>query len=190
MMQEVVNKIKEKKELSGLDDSVVEKVVQKKLKNISMKIEDMREKQLKELVKMSRAELRFLIGGFKKTSNPEEVDFSETEIKDLLSLHSSTRERLDFYPKLKEMIAAMKIKSILDLGCGLNPLALANKSYKYYAFDINRDDINLVNKFFIYNADRWNCFSVRSKGSGQPSSPNCRPVYYIKGLRRYRKERT
>jgi hypothetical protein len=50
------------------------------------------------------------------------------------------------------------------LGCGINPLALSESGTKYYAFDINREELELVQKFFKMNhiqgeasfCDLWN----------------------------------
>ena len=50
--------------------------------------------------------------------------------------------------ELKEIIKKLNPKSILDLGCGINPLALAEKGVKYYASDINSEDLNIVREFF------------------------------------------
>ncbi len=75
-------------------------------------------------------------------------------ILELLKAHTSTNERLpicqmlycDIFKKCK------KVKSILDLGCGLNPLyipfvpELQNK--RYVAVDVNNNTTNLLNKFF------------------------------------------
>jgi len=70
------------------------------------------------------------------------------KIQELLKTHSSTAERLEYYPELKKLISKMKAKSILDLGCGLNPIALASSKIKYYAADIKEDELDLIKKYF------------------------------------------
>ncbi|MGV8142619.1 MAG: hypothetical protein ACP5NS_03210, partial [Candidatus Pacearchaeota archaeon] len=65
-----------------------------------------------------------------------------------LQHHSSTKERLDDYPLVNEMISKIKPKSILDLGCGINPLAIASKGVFYHAYDIKKEDLEIVSSFF------------------------------------------
>ena len=72
-------------------------------------------------------------------------------IEDLLKTHSSTSERLDFYPVLKKKILDLKIKSILDLGCGLNPLVLSSKNVEYFASDINERELSIIKEYFKKN---------------------------------------
>ncbi len=72
----------------------------------------------------------------------------------LLESHASTRERLpfltEFYGRIFEKTG--KPTSILDLACGLNPLAFPwmnlPESTRYYAFDIHRPRIDLINLLF------------------------------------------
>ncbi len=37
----------------------------------------------------------------------------------------------------------------MDLGCGINPLALARKGIVYYALDIKKDELDLIKEFFV-----------------------------------------
>ncbi len=68
--------------------------------------------------------------------------------------HASTRERLpyldDFYTKILGKVGP--IHSVMDLACGLNPLAIPWMSLMegtlYYACDIYRDLIDFLNAFF------------------------------------------
>ncbi len=82
---------------------------------------------------------------------------SEAAIRDccrrILSLHASTRERLPildrFYPAIFEITG--KPASILDLGCGLNPLSLPwmglAPGSQYTALDIDSDRIQFLNHY-------------------------------------------
>jgi len=75
-------------------------------------------------------------------------------LREILSTHLSARERLghngEIYEKLFEITG--KPTSMLDLGCGLNPLAFPymklDKDTRYYAYDLNKEDIALVKDFF------------------------------------------
>jgi 16S rRNA (guanine(1405)-N(7))-methyltransferase len=78
-----------------------------------------------------------------------------TACQQIMRYHSSTRERLPeldlFY---KTTLADLSpIRSVLDVACGLNPLAIPwmplAKDAEYYAVDIYQDMINFVNDFFI-----------------------------------------
>ena len=70
----------------------------------------------------------------------------------MLNSHLSTRERLDFYPKLKEFLSPLHISSILDLGCALNPIALSSKEIHYYASDIDENNLDIVKRYFEKNS--------------------------------------
>jgi 16S rRNA (guanine(1405)-N(7))-methyltransferase len=72
----------------------------------------------------------------------------------IMAKHSSTRERLPdldgFYKTLFPYLGS--VKTVLDLACGLNPLAipwmpLAPNS-TYYACDIYKDMVDFLNSFF------------------------------------------
>jgi 16S rRNA (guanine(1405)-N(7))-methyltransferase len=71
----------------------------------------------------------------------------------ILASHASTKERIPlldtFYARLFEVIG--KPHTILDLACGLNPFTLPWMDLavgtKYYAYDINRPRVDLINRF-------------------------------------------
>ncbi|HEY60411.1 MAG TPA: hypothetical protein G4N92_06990 [Anaerolineae bacterium] len=74
--------------------------------------------------------------------------------RDLLSQHISTHERLPnlsgFYENIFQRVG--KPQTILDLACGLNPLALPwmnlPEDIQYHAYDIHKPRIELINRFF------------------------------------------
>ncbi|OIO81749.1 hypothetical protein AUJ84_00485 [Candidatus Pacearchaeota archaeon CG1_02_32_132] len=137
----IIDKIKAKKELSGIPDSIVLELIKKHNFN------PLSEKDEKIVIKEIRRELRNYVGRFKAIKNPEKL-IEQNKIEEILKSHSSTRERLNFYKTLKETISSLNPKSILDLGCGLNPLALADKRYFYYASDIDEKNLELIQLFF------------------------------------------
>jgi 16S rRNA (guanine(1405)-N(7))-methyltransferase len=71
-----------------------------------------------------------------------------------LAAHASTAERLPildgFYPRLWQVTG--KPDSLLDLACGLNPLAFPWMelpcSTRYHAYDLHRPRLALINHFF------------------------------------------
>lgn len=82
---------------------------------------------------------------------------SEGEIKaacrHVLGLHSSTRERLPILKGFYRTLFAVTGRpgSILDLGCGLNPLALPwmglDAGSRYVALDIDADRVRFLNRY-------------------------------------------
>lgn len=73
----------------------------------------------------------------------------------VLDLHSSTRERLSildrFYATIFEFTGHPE--AILDLGCGMNPLALPwmglEPGTRYLALDIDADRIHFLNRYLV-----------------------------------------
>ena len=62
--------------------------------------------------------------------------------------HSSTRERLNNYNKLKNDLSEFIVgKKILDLGAGLNPLEF--DSNEIIAVEFNQNDVDLLNRYFM-----------------------------------------
>jgi len=106
------------------------------------------------LVKKIRSKLRLLTGRFQTSSKERDALLQKGDILSLLKTHSSTKERIEFYSELNSRIYSLSIKSILDLGAGLNPIAVANQSVIYYAVDIKRDELQLIGKFFKKNKIR------------------------------------
>jgi len=71
----------------------------------------------------------------------------------LLALHASTMERLQYYDEFYAYILENtgQIESILDIGCGYNPFSLPlipAKIKAYYAYDIDTRVADLMNRFF------------------------------------------
>jgi len=113
-------------------------------RNISMKkfLDKPKSKKYKKIVRDVRGLLHKVTGAY----------FSK---KKGLEKHASSRERMEFYKKLYKKIFNItgKPKSILDLGCGLNPLSykLMDVSAKYYAYDLDERNISEVEKYFVKN---------------------------------------
>jgi len=85
-----------------------------------------------------------------ESADPVQIDAFCLE---LLSKHSSTRERI---PYLNDIYLALfdvtgKPGIILDLACGLHPFGLPwmglDKNIAYHAFDIHKPRVDLINRF-------------------------------------------
>ena len=148
----LISKIKEKKELSSLPDSFVQDALEEVLKKLQIQdLAVLKKAEQKIVIKEVRANLRRHTGMFqisRKAWKARESLLAQGNYEDLLKTHTSTNERLTEYPKIKAMIASFHPTSILDLGSGLNPIALATPEVQYYAVDIQEADLALVDQFF------------------------------------------
>ena len=111
--EELLGKIKEKKELSQLSDSFILDVLGKHLSKINT--EKLKPSEKKIIVKEVRAELRRSAGMFQKGFKSRESILEKGDVQSLLKTHSSTAERMDFYLELKKiyhklLIANLKIR--------------------------------------------------------------------------------
>src|SRR3989338_4678582 len=150
--------IKAKKELLGIEDSFVRtelvKIISHSRKAVdflsSVKDSEKAKKSgvYKEVIKKTRAVLRKSAGAFVRLDKIKNFER-------LLLKHESTRERMEIYPEIYRRIfhIAGTPKSILDLGCGLNPLSYNHLGIKpeYYASDIDSKIVGIVNEFFVKN---------------------------------------
>ena len=143
-VKELVGDIKSKKELSGIMDDLVRDEIERYLVK-NPKLNPDKAKDCKQIVKGVRSVLRKSVGVF---INPKK----STPLGDLLQKHESTKERLNIYPELYKRIFHItgKPKTILDIGCGLNPLSYSylGAKPKYYAYDVNSLAIDIVKDFF------------------------------------------
>lgn len=131
--------IKKKPELKGVADEFVMSLIKKEQAKHRLPV-NLSKKEVKLFVQSIRAQLRLHVGRFQ----PRGV----SRARDSTSHHLSTHERAPHYAFLKELVQEVHPRSILDLGCGRNPLELATKDVTYYACDINEDDVKAVRAFF------------------------------------------
>lgn len=174
----VIEKVKSKKELSNLDDHFIIEYMTKfleqntKLINLIQKSNDLSKLQkntlFNELVKYVRKEFRFIYGMFQKPSeiNKRKLLLNEFYTSDdkkkllsqILNTHVSTKERIDIYDeliiKLEEITSGHKNINIIDLGAGINPIALfdliKDKKVNYVASELNVLDTTQLNEYFSY----------------------------------------
>jgi len=150
-MADIVAEIKQKHELHDLPDELIIKTMQEYLAKHKVQIPN-HLKERKILIKEIRAELRRYAGQYAISSIKKRNKLVERhKFNELLNEHSSTKERLQDYHLVKKIIAGLSPKSILDIGCGLNPLAIAAPNIQYHAYDIKEEDLNIVHEFFKEN---------------------------------------
>ncbi len=169
----LIEEIKRKKELSGLADSLVSNISENYLKKHNITLKNLKQKEIRIIIKDIRAELRNLAGRFQKSL--KKIELKDENINEILKAHASTSERFDFYPELKSLIKSLKISSILDIGCGLNPIALADKKVYYYASDINEENLRLIRKFFQEYKIRGEVFiyDIKNPNTNLPKADLC-----------------
>ncbi|MBD3361521.1 hypothetical protein GF358_01885 [Candidatus Woesearchaeota archaeon] len=159
-MKTLIKKIKQKKELQTIGDAYVLSTIKKilaqnpKLKKV-VEEKRTRSKEYKEAIKKVREKLRTEYGMFSENLSAREQILNKKNknlAKELLSLHPSTKERLEMYPHIYKKIFAItgKPKKILDLGCGMNPISYPymKTKAKYYASELNKKDCEFLNKYF------------------------------------------
>ncbi|MFP3132274.1 MAG: hypothetical protein RXQ77_02955, partial [Candidatus Nanopusillus sp.] len=161
---EIINEIKNKKELRNISDKVVENILKRELRKkqyLYKKLFSIKSiKQLKNdeefylLFKEVRRILHELYGLYtpKEDKEIDRILFNnemtlEQKIIELLMLTRSTAERLNFYKEIYKNIFIEKPVEILDLASGLNPISIYfsdQKPKKYYYVDISEKilDIN------------------------------------------------
>lgn len=167
----IIEKIKKKRTLSRLDETLVRKEIDKllrenkktreKIKQSSSFKDIERSKEVKQLVKEARDQINRVYGIYQvKDSDKAQIDIdelkkdkSEKTHKKLLEKHLSSKERVafyhDFYKKIFEI--TKKPKSILDIACGLNPVSLYYmdlKDIEYTAIELNSWEVDIVNQYF------------------------------------------
>jgi len=77
-------------------------------------------------------------------------------IQRVLPAHTSTRERVPILPRFfRECLADLgAVESVLDIACGLNPLAIPwmplKPGFSYIACDIYNDMVDFLNHYFVH----------------------------------------
>jgi len=171
----IIKKIKEKRELSGIDNTIVEELLENYFKKRKVDFEELTKSDIRIVVKDIRAELRIYTGQYIMSQKDRLKLFEQNKISELLKTHSSTAERIPFYPSLRKIIRDLGVKSILDLACGLNPIGLADKTTTYHASDINEKDLELVSKYFKKHKIRGevSIYNIKKIKYNLPSSELC-----------------
>lgn len=152
-----IKKIKENKKYSSISEDVI--IIE--IKNYMRKYQtDLYDEKF--AIKMIRRQLHrfyssYQTKGKKKINNLLEILEKDKEnldvINEILSTTIATKERLEKYSNIYKKIfeISKEPSSITDLGCGLNPISIPYmqlKNLKYNAYDIDEEDVNLLNKFF------------------------------------------
>jgi len=175
--EDLIASIKSKEELSTLDDDFIAEKIEKIFAadhTIKRKFEESKDfkqfsksKVYEDLLKRIRKELRVIYGVFQqsketfrkgllvKLRSASSDDERRAIITEILGTHQSTKERLPHYQDIYSRICEeIKPTTVVDLGCGMNPLA-----YHYFiehglkpriiASDISQNDMRFLEDAFI-----------------------------------------
>ena len=85
-------------------------------------------------------------GDMKRAKRLIEGELSDGALDELLLCHASTRERAPIFDDFcARVIAPLGAETLLDLACGLNPIALGRRGYAVTGFDLNGACVDIVN---------------------------------------------
>ncbi|MFA6089063.1 MAG: hypothetical protein WC755_04310 [Candidatus Woesearchaeota archaeon] len=164
----LIKSVRNKKTLSNLDSEFITREIVKFLSNHLNhipKLHNEKSKEHKELIKFIRAKSHdvyeiFQTGDINKRNELlfEIKKLSKENVIPLLDTHISTKERLSSYNEVyKKIFAETNIpNSILDIGCGLNPISIPFmnfdsdklKKIKYFASELSCEDLKIIDSFF------------------------------------------
>lgn len=132
-------------------------------------------RNFKESVKATRNKLHQVAGAYlperveygkwwAHIANAATLDARQIALREVMANHASTRERLPFIDDFYATVLGdlPPIHSVLDLACGLNPLASPMMPLvggaSYYACDIYQDQIGFLNEVLALNGVQGSAF--------------------------------
>src|SRR3989338_7680151 len=164
IIQALIIAVRAKKKLIYLDPSLVLHEAEKYLRQHPSAIAQLSNLQAattKGLIKYVRRHFHDIYEVFqtndigKRAALLKKITLADTKAhQKLLAAHLSTRERLPYYPELYRKVFAItgKPHSILDLGCGLNPVSFPfmklHLTTHYTATELCEDDCTFIAQYF------------------------------------------
>ncbi|MBR9706030.1 hypothetical protein GOV14_03280 [Candidatus Pacearchaeota archaeon] len=161
-LSNLLKKVKSNKKYKSLSSDIVIKEIKNYLKS-NPKVTSIDRESIKQIRSMlhkkyssfqtkGKRKRNLYLEELEKHVNSDNKDILEIT-KKLLSIVVSTKERVNDYSFLYESIFKHTgfPETIVDLGCGMNPLSypfMDLKKVKYFCYDIDEQDINFLNKYF------------------------------------------
>lgn len=204
-MEALIKTIKEKKEFSALSEAFVKEKAEAYLNEHPREKAALekngyheRSKEFKAVVKGVRAGMREVYGVFQKESTEKRrrllTAFIDAKghgarlaaLDRLLGSHQSTRERKHHYKELyARLFEERPARGVLDLGCGLNPLAYGwlPGSPTYECCDISEEDMALINEYFKgegIEGRAWECDLLKPEAQAALSKTEADTVLMLK----------
>ena len=146
----IFDEIKKSKKYNRVDPGLIKRIIDEEFPKY---------KKDKLIIKAVKNKLHQIHGAFISinANNKTKKILIENKYDQILSLHTSTFERLTFYKEFYEKIFKVtgKPKWILDIACGFNPFSIPymhlSKDFEYYAYDINDESCEIINEYFKQN---------------------------------------
>lgn len=167
-MEDIVNRllyeVKKNKKYAHIDEEIIKKEILNHSKS-NLK-SNLKKRDIKNAVKKIRSLLHKFYSSYQTKKKKKIIGYLE-DIKNsrdkqnlfevtnkILSSAISTKERIDNYDFIyKKIFKITGIPStILDFGCGLNPVSFPYmnvKNLNYYAYDIDNNDVGFLNNYFL-----------------------------------------
>jgi 16S rRNA (guanine(1405)-N(7))-methyltransferase len=160
LIKEIREKIIDSKKYNGLSEEFIENEIKKHL-NSNPNLRRVTHKDIKEI----KSKLHRVYSSYQTKKKRKLTNYIDelASVKDnlqllnvvdsILSTTLSTKERINDYPNIYTEIFKLTGRpfSIVDLGCGLNPVSYTHMNLKklnYYAYDISEQDIKFLNDYF------------------------------------------
>ncbi len=156
--KEFIEKIKENKKYQSISDDIVIKEIQNYMRKYQADTDEIYDDKF--AIKVIRKELHRLYSSYQTKGKKKRDEILKNLKKDDLSTINkilettlATKERMPNYSTIYQKIFKItgNPKSIIDLGCGLNPVSIPYmnlSSIKYHCYDIDESDIVFLNKLF------------------------------------------
>ena len=168
LIEFLIESIRDKKTLTNLDSEFIKREIVKFISNhldYISKLSNDKSKEHKELIKFVRAKSHDVYEIFQTRDIDKRAELlsdmkslSKESVVLLLETHISTKERLPLYEEIyKKIFAEIGVPtSILDIGCGLNPISIPYmnfdskklKKIEYFASELGSEDLKIINFFF------------------------------------------
>ena len=154
-IHQILQQVKSNKKYKSISNEIVLNEIKKYIKK------NPNETLNKSMIKEIRKNLHRLYSTYSSKKNKRNKLLEQLKINpnnkgiinQILKTFISANERLEDYQNVYKNIFEItgKPKSIIDLGCGLNPLSFSFMNLNqlnYYAYDIDEEDIKFINDYF------------------------------------------
>lgn len=155
----LTSEVKRSRKFRSVADHVVRDLVLSSLR-ASKPLNVLKKRYRDRVVKSVRSKLHGMYASFYKEnifSLEQKIRgfmarLSQENIKKVLLLHASTKERLPYYEEFYNLVfRGMSVKSVLDVGCGFHPFSFplsGVKHVEYIGMDVGVKEGELLSEFF------------------------------------------
>jgi len=168
-IEKFIAEVQESAKYAQLENGLVRQIALEELRNqkdqrIALKTTRTRLHRLAGAFLAPKLDYAKWLDNFRSLSLDDFVAFKESS-KRILKLHASTQERLPFLDTFYQTCLApiAPITSVLDLACGLNPLAMPwmplQKDCIYFACDVVEPLIDFLNGYFPLSKQTGSAFT-------------------------------